>query len=83
MRKLGIAAVTAAVLGAGYVTARTASAQAPERGTRDASQGRWFDVLTLAGPGSEIAAGDAVVVVGAWRLSEGQPVRIIQQEVRS
>ena len=35
------------------------------------------------GPGSEIAAGDAVVVVGAWRLSEGQPVRIIEQEVRS
>lgn len=35
------------------------------------------------GPGSQIVAGDAVVVVGAWRLSEGQPVRIIEQEVRS
>ena len=35
------------------------------------------------GPGTEITPGDAVVVVGAWRLSEGQPVRVIQQAVRS
>lgn len=35
-----------------------------------------------AGPGTELTAGDQVVVVGAWRLTEGQQVRIVPQEVR-
>ncbi len=84
MRKLGIAAVTAAVLGAGYVTARTASAQAPERGTRDASQGRWFDVLTLAGPGSEIGAVVAEVEqTGAGGAKQAAPEGVVVREVRS
>ena len=34
------------------------------------------------GPNSDVADGDSIVVVGAWRLSEGQPVRVIQEEVR-
>jgi multidrug efflux system membrane fusion protein len=34
------------------------------------------------GPGTDVADGDSIVVVGAWRLSEGQPVRVIQEEVR-
>lgn len=31
------------------------------------------------GPGTEIAAGDAIVVVGAWRLADGQQVRVIPE----
>ena len=31
---------------------------------------------------TEIAAGDAVVAVGAWRLCDGQSVRVIEEEVR-
>jgi RND family efflux transporter MFP subunit len=34
------------------------------------------------GPATDIAEGDAVVVVGAWRLCDGQPVRVIQEEIR-
>jgi RND family efflux transporter MFP subunit len=35
-----------------------------------------------AGPGTDLVAGDQVVVVGAWRLAEGQQVRVVPQEVR-
>jgi RND family efflux transporter MFP subunit len=35
-----------------------------------------------AGPGTDLAVDDQVVVVGAWRLHEGQPVRVVPQEVR-
>jgi RND family efflux transporter MFP subunit len=34
------------------------------------------------GPGTDLAVDDQVVVVGAWRLHEGQPVRVVPQEVR-
>ncbi len=33
-----------------------------------------------AGPASQIAEGDVVVVVGAWRLCDGQPVRVLAEE---
>ncbi len=35
-----------------------------------------------ASPASEMAEGDVVVVVGAWRLSDGQVVRVLEEEVR-
>ena len=31
-------------------------------------------------PSSEISEGDAVVAVGAWRLSDGQPVRVYEED---
>ncbi len=34
------------------------------------------------GPRTELRDGDPVVVVGAWRLSDGQPVRVDAEEVR-
>jgi RND family efflux transporter MFP subunit len=34
------------------------------------------------GPVTDIVQGDAIVVVGAWRLCDGQPVRVIQEEVQ-
>ena len=84
MRKLGIAAVTVMTLGAGYVTARTAFAQAPEPGTGEAPQGRWFDVLTLAGPGSEIGAVVAEVEqTGVGASKPAAPEGVVVREVRS
>ena len=84
MRKLGIAAVTVMTLGAGYVTARTAFAQAPEPGTGEAPQGRWFDVLTLAGPGSEIGAVIAEVEqTGVSASKPAAPEGVVVREVRS
>jgi multidrug efflux system membrane fusion protein len=35
-----------------------------------------------ADPATEIAAGDAVVAVGAWRLCDGQSVRVVEEEAR-
>ena len=41
---------------------------------------------SLAGSGFAVSGKrcgcDAIVVVGAWRLCDGQPVRVIQEEVR-
>ncbi len=37
-------------------------------------------VHCVSSPTSEIAEGDVVVVVGAWRLCDGQSVRVLQEE---
>lgn len=57
--------------------------QAIARGCRVELDGVFDNRIHIpTGPGTELVAGDQVVVVGAWRLTEGQQVRVVPQEVR-
>lgn len=68
----------------GYVVYKVESASGrPVVRERRVVLGGVYDnrICVQADPQTEIAAGDAVVAVGAWRLCDGQSVHVVEEEV--